>query len=219
MQNDKIEIMDRDRKTKATYILSKEESLEDDSSEQYNTWLEFLLAAVFKVSKFSLYLIVNFLKMFIRVIEGLFLQGYEPFKPIIDKYKQKQDKKAKDYIIKNTKPHATITHNYEFIRNKVFARNYIKIDTLLGQCAKHEAELNEDLHKDIIKRLNIILVEAERQALSEGYKYAKESYFKFESTEAFDKYIQDRILRGEDYREHNRKLYEELEAEDDKKIP
>ena len=27
----------------------------------------------------------------------------------------------------------------------------------------------------------------------------------------FDKYIQDRIMRGEDYREHNRELLEELE--------
>lgn len=173
------------------------------------------MASIFKIFKLCLYLIISFLKLIIKVIEGLFLQGYEPFKSITDKYQERQDKKAKDYIIKNTKPHATITHNYEFIRNKVFARNYVKIDTLLDQCVKHEAELNEDLHKDIIKRLNIILVEAERQALSEGYKYAKESHFKFESTEAFDKYIQDRVLRGEDYREHNRKLLEEFEESND----
>ena len=212
---DKIEIMDRDRNTKAIYILSKEESLEDDCQKQYNTWLEWLVASIFKIFKLCLYLIISFLKLIIKVIEGLFLQGYEPFKSITDKYQERQDKKAKDYIIKNTKPHATITHNYEFIRNKVFARNYVKIDTLLDQCVKHEAELNEDLHKDIIKRLNIILVEAERQALSEGYKYAKESHFKFESTEAFDKYIQDRVLRGEDYREDNRKLLEEFEESND----
>lgn len=210
MQKDKIEIMDRDRKTKATYILSKEESLEDDCQEQYNTWVEWLVASIFKGFKFCLYIIISFLKLLIKVIEGLFLQDYEPFKPITDKYQERQDKKAKDYIIKNTKPHATITHNYEFIRSKLFARNYVKIDTLLSKCAKHEAELNEDLHKDIMKRLNIILVEAERQALSEGYKYAKESHFQFESTEAFDKYIQDRILRGDDYREHNRELLEKL---------
>lgn len=216
MQDNKIEIMDRDRNTKATYILSKEENLEEDYQEEYNSWLGLIVASVFKVFRFSLYLIVSFLKLLIGAIEGLFLQNYDPFKPIKDSYKERQDKKAKDYIIKNTKPHATITHNYEFIRSKLFARNYVKIDTLLSQCAKHEAELNEDLHKDIMKRLNIILVEAERQALSEGYKYAKESHFKFESTEAFDKYIQDRVLRGEDYREHNRELLEELEEGNNK---
>ena len=36
-----------------------------------------------------------------------------------------------------------------------------------------------------MKRLDIIIVEAERQALSEGYKYAKQTRYKFESQEAF----------------------------------
>lgn len=216
MQNDKIEIMDRDRNTKATYILSKEESLEEDYQEEYNSWLGLLVAYIFKAFRFSLYLIVSFLKLLIRAIEGLFLQDYEPFKPIKDSYKERQDKKAKDYIIKNTKPHAVTSHNYEFIRSKLFARNYLKIKTLLNNCAKHDAEMNEDICKDVLKRIDIILIEAERQALSEGYKYAKESHFKFESTEAFDKYIQDRVLRGEDYREHNRELLEELEERNNK---
>lgn len=216
MQDDKIEIMDRDRNTKATYVLTKEEYLDGDYPKEYNSWLELLVASVFKVFRFSLYLIVSFLKLLIGAIEGLFLQGYEPLKPITDKYKERQDKKTKDYIIKNTKPHAVTSHNYEFIRSKLFAKNYLKIKNLLNNCAKHNAEMNEDVCKDVLKRIDIIIVEAERQALSEGYKYAKESHFKFESTEAFDKYIQDRVLRGEDYREHNRELLEELEEGNDK---
>ena len=99
MQDNKIEIMDRDRNTKATYILSKEENLEEDYQEEYNSWLGLIVASVFKVFRFSLYLIVSFLKLLIGAIEGLFLQNYDPFKPIKDSYKERQDKKAKDYII------------------------------------------------------------------------------------------------------------------------
>lgn len=216
MQNEKIEIMDRDRNTKATYILDKEEYLDDNYPEEYNSWLEWLLASVFKIFRFSLYIIINFLKLLIGAIEGLFLQGYEPLKPITDKYKERQDKKTKDYIIKNSKPHAVTSHNYEFIRSKLFARNYLKIKTLLNNCAKHDAEMNEDVCKDVLKRIDIIIVEAERQALAEGYQYAKETRYKFESQESFDKYIRDRIMKGEDYREHNREQLEELEERNHK---
>lgn len=212
MQNDSIEILDRDRKTKATYILSKEEHLEGYKEKtEYNSWLEVVFALVIKFCRFSLYLVINLLKMLIKVIEGLFLRDYEPFKPISDVYKEKQDKKVEDYIKRNTKPHAVTSHNYEFIRSKVFARNYLKIDKLLSNCAKHDAEMNEDLYKDIMKRLDIIITEAERQAHAEGYKFAKKTRYKFESTEEFDKYIEDRVLRGEDYREYNREQLEELD--------
>lgn len=71
--------------------------------------------------------------------------------------------------------------------------------------------MNEDLYKDIMKRLDIIITEAERQAHAEGYKFAKQTRYKFESTEEFDKYIEDRVLRGEDYREYNREQLEELD--------
>lgn len=192
---DKIEILDRDKKTKAVYRLDKEEHLEGYQEErEYNSWLEVVISSIFKVLRFNLYLIMSFLKILIKVIERLFLKDYEPFKPISDVYKEKQDKKVEDYIKRNTKLHAVTSHNYEFIRSKVFARNYLKIDKLLSNCAKHDAEMNEDLYKDIMKRIDIIITEAERQAHAEGYKFAKKTRYKFESTEEFDKYIEDRVL-------------------------
>lgn len=104
---DKIEILDRDKKTKAVYRLDKEERLDGYQEErEYNSWLEVVISSIFKALRFSLYLTISFLKMLIKVIERLFLKDYEPFKPISDVYKEKQDKKAKDYIIRNTKPHA-----------------------------------------------------------------------------------------------------------------
>lgn len=94
MQNDSIEILDRDRKTKATYILSKEEHLEGYKEKvEYTSWFEVIFALVIKFCRFSLYLVINLLKMLIKVIERIFLRDYEPFKSISDAYKKNQDKK------------------------------------------------------------------------------------------------------------------------------
>ena len=56
--------------------------------------------------------------------------------------------------------------------------------------------MNEDLYKDIMKRLDIIITEAERQAHAEGYKFAKKTRYKFESTEEFDKYIKELEIKN-----------------------
>ena len=61
MQNDSIEILDRDKKTKATYILSKEEHLEGYKEKtEYNSWLEVVFALVIKFCRISLYLLLIF---------------------------------------------------------------------------------------------------------------------------------------------------------------
>lgn len=81
MQNDSIEILDRDRKTKATYILSKEEHLEGYKEKvEYTSWFEVVFALVIKFCRFSLYLVINLLKMLIKVIEGLFLPTIQVLK-------------------------------------------------------------------------------------------------------------------------------------------
>ncbi len=72
---DKIEILDRDKKTKAVYRLDKEEHLEGYQEErEYNSWLEVVISSIFKVLRFNLYLIMSFLKILIKVIERLFFK-------------------------------------------------------------------------------------------------------------------------------------------------
>lgn len=204
---DRIEIVDRDRNTKATYILQK--NLQDDSLEQNKLYLEFV-SYVFKAFKFCLYLIVSFLKLLAKVLEVLFLQEYEPFKFIKDYKSKKADEKLKNYINKDTKIYGVTSHRYEFIRSRVYALNYLKIKNILKKCSEHNVKMGEEVAKDVLNRIDLIIVEAERQALAEGYKYAKESHFQFESTEAFDRYIKDRVMKGEDYREHNKEMLERL---------
>lgn len=73
---DKIEILDRDKKTKAIYRLDKEEHLEGYQEErEYNSRLEVIILSIFKVLRFSLYLIISFLKMHYKSHRKLISKG------------------------------------------------------------------------------------------------------------------------------------------------
>ena len=78
----KIEIVDKETNTKATYVL--QEDARDEDYNQYEELLKLLISGVLKLSKFSLYIIINLLKLFIKVTEGLFLNEYEPLKKVVD---------------------------------------------------------------------------------------------------------------------------------------
>ena len=113
---DKIEILDRDKKTKAVYRLDKEEHLEGYQEErEYNSWLEVVISSIFKVLRFNLYLIMSFLKILIKVIERLFLKDYEPFKPISDVYKEKQDSIPKSVFLNVVKGNVGSVIAQEFV--------------------------------------------------------------------------------------------------------
>ena len=60
-----------------------------------------------------------------------------------------------------------------------------------------DLRLNEELAKDTIKRLDIILLEAEKQSLKDGYKYAKETKYKLSDDEVYSDFIENKIMRGE----------------------
>ena len=198
----------------SNHIETEVEKLHSQEEYYYNVCvvlLKFLFKITSKVLKFSLYLLINFLKLFLKVIEGMFLSDYKPFKPITDKYEEFQNKR-KEELMKDTEPHAVVFHSYEFIRNRTFASNYANIDKLLTNCVKHEAELNQAVKRDILKRIDILIVEAEKQAHIEGYKYGQENNFRFSEQEEFEEYIKEKVMRGEDYRDVNKKLLDEFKA-------
>lgn len=186
-------------------------------TKQYNLdWISnFIIIAgklSFKFIRFVLYLIISFLEMFIRVMKSLLnLEGYKPFKGVSNAYKTRKDIKIKDYIERKTEPHALVTHNYEFIRNRTFAATYVEIDNLLVDCSKNSVKLNENIAKDVLKKIDILIVESERQALSEGYGYAKNTHFRFNEDEAYKEFITDKIMQGIDYKAQNQKLFKEFQ--------
>ena len=204
---DTIEILDKDTNTKQTYVLQEEQEEEQEVKIEvfYFELVKKIVRAAFMVLKFSLYLVISFLELLIKVIKGMFFSEYKPFKRFTDSKANFMDNMAKDYVIKNTKPHAKTRHQYEFTRSELFARNYSKIDTMLKECAKNGITINEDIYKDILKRIDIIIVEAEREALQEGYSYAAFTKYRLKDDEVFDDYIQYKIMRGEGHGKADKK--------------
>ena len=196
-----IEILDKETNTKQTYVLKEE--LEQDQEQEvevevfYFELVKKIVKAGLVVFKFVSYLMISFLELLIKVIKGMFFNDYKPFKCVTDSKDSFLDNIAKKHIKKNTKPHATVRHSYEFTRSELFARNYSHIEKLLKECANNGITIINDIYKDILKRIDIIVVEAEREALQEGYSYATYTKYRLSEDEVFDDYIQYKIMRGE----------------------
>ena len=183
-----------------------------DNSVECNVWVEFfklVIRAVCISLQFALYLIVNFIKLFLKIIETLFLKDFRLFENI----KVKKDLKMQNYIKQNTKQkYAVIAHTFEFIRSRIFVKNYNYINKELKKMCNHEIEINDDIRRDILKRMNIIVIESEKKAFAEAYQYAKETRYIFDHEEALEEYKKNKILRGESNAETNRQLFEEFEG-------
>ena len=172
--------------------------LEEKEKNIYIEILKVLIKLMFKAFKFGLYLVLELLKLLIRVIEGIFkLDEYRPFQSVSDSLESKRDAQIKNYIDKNTKLHATTRHTYTFVRSETFAKNYNVVTERIDQVASLDLRLNDELAKDTIKILDIILLEAEKQSLKDGYKYAKETKYKLSDDEVYSDFIENKIMRGE----------------------
>lgn len=172
--------------------------VEEKEKNIYIEILKVLIKLIFKAFKFGLYVVLQLLKLLIRVIEGIFkLDEYRPFQSVSNSIESKRDAQIKDYIDKNTKLHATTRHTYTFVRSEAFAQNYNIVTERIDQVASLDLRLNNELAKDTIKRLDIILLEAEKQSLKDGYKYAKETKYKLSDDEVYSNFIENKIMRGE----------------------
>lgn len=172
--------------------------VEEKEKNIYIEILKVLIKLIFKTFKFGLYVVLQLLKLLIQVVEGIFnLTDYKPFKSVSDSIESKRDAQIKDYIDRNTKLHATTRHTYTFVRSETFAQNYNIVTERIDQVASLDLRLNNELAKDTIKRLDIILLEAEKQSLKDGYKYAKETKYKLSDDEVYSNFIENKIMRGE----------------------
>ncbi len=207
--NNTIEILDKDTNTKQTYIL-KEESEETEQATgkeiDYSYIVDFfkiLIKLTIKVSKFTLYLAISFLELFIRVIKVLFnLNDYKPFQKVTDIKNNILDDRAKRNINQERIRFATerlTRHTYEFERSNLYLNTYKDIQEKLKDFADNNVAINQDIYRDILAKIDVLTVEVERKALQEGYSYAAFTKYKFsdEIEEVYDNFIEYKVMRGE----------------------
>lgn len=199
-----IELLDKSTNTKQTYVLR--EDLHQEQLKENNIYIlvQTVLKATIKALKFSLYLIVNFLELFLKVIKVLFnLTEYKPFKSITEGKESILDRIAFRNINKEKIRFSTdflCRHEYSFPRSDNFLNTYKTIQQRLKDISDNNIKLNNDLYKDTIYQINVLVVEAEKQALSEGYSYARETKYKLDTSTVYEDFIQEKIMTGESNR-------------------
>jgi hypothetical protein len=164
-----------------------------------NTCLE-ILRLILKVLKFSTYLAITLLELFIKVSKALLnLTDYEPFKFVKDYKYEVLGKRVENDINLQTIQVATnnmARHQYNFPRSEMFQTQYKNIQEILKICKDEQAPINDDIYKDILYRIGILIVESEKVALKEGHQYAKRTKFLLDN-KIYDNYVREKILSGE----------------------
>ena len=205
--NNTIEIDDK------KYIVK--EVTKEDQVEKVNYLILFLkiliefAKLILKALRFSLYLALNFLQIFINVLRSLFLNGYEPF-GIVKKtgyniLNRIADKNIRKERIRFATEQLT-KHTYEFERSDLYSNTYKYIQSHLKDFADNNVSINYDIYKDILQKIDILTVEVEKKALQEGYNYAAFTKYRFsDEEEVYDNFIEYKIMRGEGNGKINKK--------------
>lgn len=170
----------------------------------YIDLLEELFRLTIRAMKFSLYLVISFLELLIKIIKVLFnMTEYKPFQSFTEGRNNFLNNIAQQEINRERVKFVTeynCKHEYIFPRTQEFNECYKEIQTRLKDISEHNIELNRELYIDTIKRINALVVMAEREAMKESYAYAKKTKYKLDETEVYDSYILDKIMQGESNR-------------------
>lgn len=201
--NNTIEILDKDTNQKQVYVL-KEEPEEGKPSFDTELLLAFIRGLI-KTSKFCLYVAISFLEMFLNVMKVIFnLDDYKPFKSITESFinarEQRLNKQASKQTDKYRIKFATeelTKHQYKFERSEIYNDVYKNIQLNLKDFADNNVAINNDIYKDILRKIDILTVEVEKKALAEGYNYAAFTKYRLSNDEVYEDFIQYKIMRGE----------------------
>ena len=155
-----IELLDKSTNTKQTYVLR--EDLHQEQLKENNIYIlvQTVLKATIKALKFSLYLIVNFLELFLKVIKVLFnLTEYKPFKSITEGRERILDRIAFRNINKERIRFSTdflCRHEYSFPRSDMFLNTYKTIQERLKNISDNNINLSNELYKDTLYQINVL---------------------------------------------------------------
>lgn len=168
-----------------------------------------------KALQFVLYLCVTFIQLFINLIRSLFLNEYEPFGPVKETGNNFLDrianKRINRYRIQFAAEHLS-RHEYNFQKSEQFLAQYKYLQDKLKDISDNQILINDEIYRDIFKRISILVSEAENKALQEGYNHARKTRYRLYDQEIYEDYIRDKVLKGEantDWKELKERLEDE----------
>lgn len=168
--------------------------------EQENTYIQ-LLKLTLRILKFGLYACISFLELLLKILKVLLnMTEYYPLQPLTEAKNSFLNRIASEQINKyeiNYSIAKLTKHTYEFERSELFSSTYKYIQEKLKDFSDNNVAINENIYKDILTKIDILTVEADKKALQEGYNYAKLTKYKLSDNEVYNDFLQYNILRGE----------------------
>lgn len=176
------------------------ENIAHEKLEQLNPYFQ-ILKIILRIMKFGLYFGISILELFIKILKVIFnLTDYKPLQHVTDSKNNFLNNIAAKEINKYKIKFATeklTQHTYEFERSELFSSTYKDIQEKLKDFADNGVVINHDIYKDILNKIDILTIEADRKALQEGYRYAKVTKYKLQDNEVYSDFIQYKIMGGE----------------------
>lgn len=167
---------------------------EKKRNELFSTIMTLMMTLLFKgmcfCFKFSVYIIISFLQMVINLIYKL--MDFDNWDFLNKRNQVKEDRLLEVDVLEGSSK-----HEYIVKRSAKYDSLYEGIEGLLQVDSGQQAVIDNVIAEDILKKIDIIVYESEKNALQQGYKFARETKYILQDGEIYESYIKSRVMRGE----------------------
>lgn len=163
---------------------------EEKNKGLFSTILMLMFKGMCFCFKFSIYLIISFLQLIINIIYAL--MDFDNWDFLNNRNKIKEDRLLEVDVLEGSSK-----HEYVVKRSAKYDRMYEGIEGLLQVGQGEQAVIDNIMAEDILKKIDIIVYESEKNALQQGYKFARETKYILKDGEVYESYIKSRVMRGE----------------------
>ena len=166
------------------------ELLREEKSNLFSIFIRMMYRGICFFIKFSVYLCLSFIQMIIDIVYKL--MDFENWNFLNKREDAKQQRLLEVEVDENS-----TRHEYIVKRSKEYDERYKEISNLLHSDDDKEIVINSVISNDILAKIDIIVYESEKNALRQGYKFAKETKCMLDDESVYKDYIQSRVMRGE----------------------
>lgn len=160
---------------------------EEKDNNLFSVLLTYLLKGMCFCFKFGVYLIIEFLQMIINFIYDL--MDFDNWNFL--------NKRNEDRLLEVEVLEGSSKHEYVVKRGAAYDNMYESIENLLQVDSSKQKIIDNIVADDILKKIDIIVYESEKNALQQGYKFARETKYILQDGEIYESYIKSRVMRGE----------------------
>ncbi|MGM9535942.1 MAG: hypothetical protein ACI3VR_11840 [Intestinibacter sp.] len=163
---------------------------EEKNNSLFSICMTYVLKGICFCFKFSIYLAISFLQMLINIISSLMdLENWD--------FLNRRNEIKEDRILEIEVLEGSSKHEYVVKRSAAYNKMHEGIETLLQVNSDQQAVIDNIVAEDILKKIDVIVYESEKNALQQGYKFARETKYILQDGEIYESYIKSRVMRGE----------------------